>query len=99
MVIASTADFASSTHNSASTRQGQQTSGQQDGTKVIGHLPRLHIAKQNLESMRTCSPLPPHQNVLQLLHPLVLSRTGIKYECRSILCQCLNGASAIAYLH
>jgi len=96
MVIASTADFASSTHNSASTRQGQQTSGQQDGTKVIGHLPRLHIAKQNLESMRTCSPLPPHQNVLQLLHPLVLSRTGIKYECRSILCQCLNGTSAIA---
>ena len=77
MAIASNADFASCTHNSASTRQGQQTLGYHDGTKVIGHLPRLHNPKQTLESVRTCSPLPPHQNVLQLLHSLMLSRTGV----------------------
>jgi hypothetical protein len=76
-LIACTADFASSTHNSASTRQGQQHSGQQVGTKVIGPLPLLHIPKQNLESMRTCSPRPPHQNVLHSLQLRVLSRTRV----------------------
>jgi len=61
-----------------STKQGQQISGQHDGTQVIGPLPRLHIPKQNLESIRTCSPLPPQQNVLKLLHLRVASRTWSK---------------------
>ena len=48
------------------TKHGQHISGRQDGIQGSPLRPLLHMPKQNLESIRTCSPLPPQQNVLKL---------------------------------